>query len=124
MFQFQPVLFPDLARLTGIQFNEVDPTGEKREAYQRVYGRGPESVMELPGAAAPPEKQELARLRTAWLQKPHFGQILSFGDIENRNGPSFKTIQRYANGDTTSRTPYVRGRLAHALKCAVSEVPE
>jgi hypothetical protein len=45
-------------------------------------------------------------------------------DIEQNSGPSYNTIQRYRSGRTSTRENYVRGRLASAFGCPISEVPE
>jgi hypothetical protein len=62
--------------------------------------------------------------RQAFLDQIHATKGMSVPDIADRHGPSYNTVMKWAKGATTSRTPYIRGKIARALKIDVSAVPE
>jgi hypothetical protein len=45
-------------------------------------------------------------------------------DIQENGGPTYNTIRRYRSGAKSTRDPYVRQKLAEALDCEISDVPE
>jgi hypothetical protein len=69
---------------------------------------------------------ERASVRSAWLNQ----KLENHGDWDCDNaialngGPAYNTIRSYRRGVLTSRTGYVRKRIAKALKCDISEVPK
>jgi hypothetical protein len=65
------------------------------------------------------------KTRSAWLDEQiTLKQWSSDTDIATNSGPTYNTIQRYRSGEKSTRETYVRGRLAKAFGCLISEVPE
>jgi hypothetical protein len=78
-----------------------------------------------PSPAPPSEESittERSEKRKAWMQERHPDWGLT--DWRAHTSLAYETLQRYHNGLVTSRTPYVRGRIAKAEMVAVSIVPE
>ena len=72
-----------------------------------------------------PAQTERGKIRSAWLDKAlaNHPEWTSNKDIEANGGPTYNTIRRYRSGATSTQERYVRGKLARAFQCAITEVP-
>jgi hypothetical protein len=85
-----------------------------------------------PGARARPLDQERSRAdadrgeeRSAWLDARRGAKKWTSDlDIEQNNGPTYNTIQRYRSGKKSTHDPAVRLKFSEAFNCNLEEVPE
>lgn len=66
----------------------------------------------------------VAQARRAFLRSVQSEQSISSVDIERAGGPTYKTIEKWADGYTGPRTAEIRGKIARALSLDISRVPE
>lgn len=63
-----------------------------------------------------------AEIRSNWLNAK-LGDRSDL-DLVAMGGPAYNTIQDWRSGKETTRKRYIQGKLAKALSCEISEVPE
>jgi len=80
------------------------------------------SVAPPSNAEATTQREERARIRQGWMDERHPGWSLT--QWEKHTGIAYKTLKKYRNGVTTSRTRSIRGDLAGKESVEFSTVPE
>jgi hypothetical protein len=112
--------------------NKGDEPAAKRQsaggsARASKSGRRSDSKNEVPAHHAQDDSGQSKRgkIRAAWLDKKRSDrEWTSDLDIVQNGGPTYNPIRRYRSGRKSTRDAYVRGKLAKAFGCEISEVPE
>ena len=97
-------------------------TGRQKGRHRRALG----SVRGKPGRPRRrmTKEQKCAKARSSWLDQMRIRkEWTSDLDIAQNKGPAYNTVKAYRTGKVTTRTPYVRAKLAKAFGCPYEEVP-
>jgi hypothetical protein len=96
------------------------------EAYAAMTAAesAPEPRAETETAEEKAVREERGARRSAWLDRKISEEDWLGKDLLAESHLAYNTIKRYRAGEKSNRGSYVRGQLAKAFRCELSEVPE